>query len=101
MPSPPMESSWTFPPSYDDDYLPPAHSPYWFPRRETMPAVEREQAILDRLRLVCRYAFDHSEFYRRKWSDAGFHPDHLRSLEDFEDRVPVVTKPDLRASQAK
>ena len=38
--------SWSFPPSYDENYLPPADSRYWFPRRETMPAGEREKAIL-------------------------------------------------------
>ena len=97
---PPMEA-WSFPPSYDDAYFPPPDSRYWFPRRETMPAGERDQAILERLKLVCAYAFTHSEFYRRKWSDAGFHPNHLRSLEDFEDRVPVVTKAELRESQTK
>ncbi len=93
--------SWTFPPTYDDTYLPPSGSRHWFPRRETMPSGERERAILERLRLVCRYAYENSEFYRRKWNEAGFHPDHLRSLEDFEDRVPVVNKAELRASQAK
>ncbi len=40
-------------------------------------------------------------FYRRKWEEAGFHPEQLRSLEDFESRVPVVTKQDLRDSQAR
>lgn len=91
--------SWSFPPSYDDDYLPPADSRYWFPRRETMPALEREKAILERLKQVCRYAYDHAPFYRKKWDEAGFHPDHLKSLEDFEDKVPVVRKTDLRLSQ--
>jgi phenylacetate-CoA ligase len=93
--------SWSFPPAYDDSYFPPADSRYWFPRRETMPAGERERAILERLRIVCRYAFDQSPFYHRKWTEAGFHPSHLRSLEDFEDKVPVVTKKELRESQAR
>ena len=91
---------WSFPVAYDEHYLPPADSRYWFPRRETMPPVERERAILQRLRQVCQYAWDHAEFYRRKWDAAGFHPSQLRSLEDFEQRVPVVTKADLRASQS-
>jgi phenylacetate-CoA ligase len=91
--------SWSFPPAYDDSYFPPADSRYWFPRRETMPAGEREKAILERLQLVCRYAYDHSPFYRRHWGEAGFHPDHLRSLEDFEDKVPVISKKDLRQAQ--
>jgi phenylacetate-CoA ligase len=93
--------SWSFPPRYDADYLPPAGSRYWFPRRETMPAADREVAILARLKDVTRHAWAHSPMYRRKWEDAGFHPDQLRSLEDFESRVPVLTKKDLRDAQSR
>jgi phenylacetate-CoA ligase len=91
--------AWSFPASYDPNYLPAPGARYWFPRRETMPSADRERAILARLQEVTRYAWAHSPFYRRKWSDAGFHPDALRSLEDFEAKVPVVTKADLRQAQ--
>ena len=90
---------WSWPPSYDDDGLPPPDQKYWFPRRETMPAAERENAILHRIQQVMAYAYERSPFYRRKWSDAGIHPQSVHSLEDFE-RVPVVTKDELRAAQA-
>lgn len=92
---------WSFPPRFDAGYLPPAGSRYWFPVRETMPAADRERAILERLQQVTRYAYDESPFYRRKWNEAGFHPDHLRSLEDFESKVPVITKKDLREAQSR
>ncbi|WP_454914899.1 phenylacetate--CoA ligase family protein [Xanthobacter sediminis] len=92
--------SWSFPPRYDDAYTPSPDAPYWFPVRETMPPADREAAILARLQEVCAYAYDKAPFYRRKWDAAGFHPSHLRSLEDFEDKVPVITKADLRAAQA-
>jgi phenylacetate-CoA ligase len=95
-----MMEQWSFPTRYDEAYLPPADSRYWFPVRETMPAAERERAILARLQEVCRYAYEHAPFYRRKWDEAGFHPSQLKSLEDFESRVPVVKKVDLRSSQA-
>jgi phenylacetate-CoA ligase len=91
---------WSFPPSYDDSYFPESNSRYWFPKRETMPAGDREKAILERLQQVCAYAYDTSPFYRRKWDEAGFHPSRLKSLEDFEDKVPVISKKDLRESQA-
>jgi phenylacetate-CoA ligase len=94
-----MMESWTFPPAYDNDYIPDSSSRYWFPKRETMSSVERESAILVRLKEVCRYAWEHSRFYRVKWAQAGFHPDHLRCLEDFEERVPILTKAELRESQ--
>jgi len=96
----PMES-WTFPPRFDSDFLPPAGSRYWFPVRETMPAADRDGAILERLQELTRYAWKHAPFYRRIWDAAGFHPDHLRTLEDFEAKVPVITKRDLREAQAR
>lgn len=92
---------WTFPPVYDESYFPPAHSRYWFETRETMPAGDRERAILARLQEMCRYAYAQSPFYRRKWDEAGFHPDHLKSFEDFESKVPVVRKTDLREAQSR
>jgi phenylacetate-CoA ligase len=93
--------SWSFPPSYDDEYLPAAGDRYWFPVRETMPAGRREEAIVERLGAVCAYVYEHAPFYKRKWDEAGFHPTHLKSLEDFESKVPVVQKKDLRESQAR
>jgi phenylacetate-CoA ligase len=92
---------WTFPPRFDASYLPPRDSRYWFPVRETMPAGERERAILGRLREVVRHAWERAPFYRRKWEEAGFHPDQLRSLEDFETKVPVIRKTDLREAQSR
>jgi phenylacetate-CoA ligase len=92
--------SWAWPPRYDDDYLPPSDQAHWFPRRETMPAADRDAAVLARIREVMAYAHAHSPFYRRKWEEAGIHPSHIRSLEDFE-RVPPVTKAELRAAQER
>ena len=91
---------WSYPAAYDETYFPADTSRYWFPTRETMHAGERERAILVRLQDVCRYAYTNSPFYRRIWDAAGFHPDRLHSLEDFENNVPVIYKKDLRASQA-
>jgi phenylacetate-CoA ligase len=91
---------WSYPTAYDESYLPEPGTRYWFPHRETMAPAERDVAILRRLQEVCRYAYAQSPFYRRTWDAAGFHPDQLRSLEDFEDKVPVITKKQLRESQA-
>ena len=91
---------WSFPPRYDPGYMPDTGSRYWFSKRETMDPAERERAILGRLQEITRYAYESAPFYRRKWDEAGFHPSQLRSLEDFESRVPVIDKRDLRAAQA-
>jgi len=93
--------SWSYPPAYDESYFPARDERYWFPRRETLAPAEREHAILERLKQVCAYAYDRAPFYRRKWDEAGFHPSKLSSLEDFETKVPVVQKKDLRDAQAR
>jgi phenylacetate-CoA ligase len=90
--------SWSWPPRYDDRYLPPGGQPYWFPHRETMASGPREAAIVARIRQVMAYAYERSPFYRHKWDDAGIHPANIRSLEDFE-TVPPVTKLEIRAAQ--
>jgi len=92
--------AWTFPPRYDESYVPPPDQKYWFPERETMAPGDRDRAILERLKEVCAYAYEHAPFYRRKWDEAGFHPGQLKSLEDFETRVPIVRKDELRTAQA-
>ena len=93
--------SWSWPPRYDDDYRPDPASRCWFPTRETMPPGDRERAVVERLREVCRYAYERAPFYRARWDQAGFAPDRIRSLEDFEDHCPVVTKSDLRRAQER
>jgi phenylacetate-CoA ligase len=93
--------SWSFPPAYDPHYLPDPAARYWFPQRETMPSAQREKAILARLQEVTRYAYRRGAGYRGTVDQAGFHPDKLKSLEDFEDKVPVITKADLREAQAR
>ena len=66
-----------------------------------MPPEERNDLILERLKEITHYAYHASPFYRGKWDEAGFHPEHLKSLEDFEEKVPVITKGDLRQAQAR
>jgi len=90
---------WSWPPTYDDSYRPQGTDKYWFRERETMPEAQRDGLILARIQDVMAYAWEHAPFYRRKWDEAGIHPSGIRTLEDFE-RVPTVTKQELRASQA-
>ncbi len=54
--------SWSFPPAYDQGFMPDTDSRYWFPERETMDPVEREAAIVGRIGQVMRYAYDHAPF---------------------------------------
>jgi phenylacetate-CoA ligase len=90
---------WSWPAVYDDAYVPPRDQEHWFPVRETMDPAERDAAILVRLREVMRYAYERAPFYRRTWDAAGVEIEEIRSFADFE-RVPVVTKEELRLAQA-
>jgi phenylacetate-CoA ligase len=91
---------WSWPPRYDDSFMPKPDQEHWFPVRETMDPEEREAAILVRLREVMSYAYERSPFYRRKWDDAGVEIPEIRSLADYE-RVLVITKEELRLAQAE
>ena len=50
---------------------------------------------LERLQHTIRHAYEHVPLYRRKFDEAGVHPDHCRSLDDLA-RFPFTTKQDLR-----
>jgi phenylacetate-CoA ligase len=52
---------------------------------------------LERLRWSLRHAWDNVPHYRRRFDEAGVHPDDLRRLEDIR-RFPFTTKDDLRAN---
>lgn len=54
---------WSFPARHDESHLPATDGRYWFPLRETMPAAERERAIVLRLQEVCRYAYKHATIF--------------------------------------
>ena len=64
-----------------------------------MSSDERNAIVLAKIGAVMQYAWERAPFYRARWKAAGFEPGEIRSLDDFE-RVPTITKADLRADQA-
>ncbi|WP_431207217.1 phenylacetate--CoA ligase PaaK [Burkholderia cepacia] len=64
---------------------------------ETASRDELTALQLERLKWSLRHAYDHSPVYRRKFDDAGAHPDDLKTLADLS-RFPFTTKSDLRDS---
>ncbi|MBN3790457.1 phenylacetate--CoA ligase PaaK [Burkholderia sp. Ac-20353] len=64
---------------------------------ETAPRDELIALQLERLKWSLRHAYLHSPVYRRKFDEAGVHPDDLKSLADLS-RFPFTTKNDLRDS---
>ena len=60
-----------WPPVYDSQYLPANDEEYWCPELECAPADVRDVVILQKLKKQVRYAWEHSPFYKKKWSEAG------------------------------
>ena len=73
---------------------------YWDRERETRDPEERDAASLEQLRLQLNRAYERMPFYRRHWEAHDFHPDQVKSFEDFTARCPVITKKMLVEDQA-
>lgn len=71
------------------------------PDRATLDPIEiasRDEIAalqLDRLKWSLRHAFEGSPFYRRRFEEAGVHPDDLKTLSDLS-KFPFTVKTDLR-----
>jgi phenylacetate-CoA ligase len=88
-----IKKQW--PPKYDKEYIPDSDEKYWFRDIETASKEELDELVLYKIKNVLNYAQEHSGFYQRKWAKAGFHPNDVQSLKDFE-QVPVTTKEEIR-----
>ncbi|WP_186147951.1 phenylacetate--CoA ligase PaaK [Burkholderia gladioli] len=62
---------------------------------ETANRDELQALQLERLKWSLGHAYQHSPVYRRKFDEAGVHPDQLTTLADLS-RFPFTTKSDLR-----
>ncbi|SPA27332.1 phenylacetate--CoA ligase PaaK [Cupriavidus taiwanensis] len=62
---------------------------------ETASRAELQALQLERLKWSLGHAYAHSPVYRRKFDQAGVHPDQLQSLADLA-RFPFTSKQDLR-----
>ncbi len=71
------------------------------PGRETLDPIEiasRDEISalqLERLKWSLNHAYDNVAFYKKKFDEAGVHPDDCRTLEDLA-KFPFTTKQDLR-----
>lgn len=62
---------------------------------ESMPENKMKELQLERLKWSVRHAYDNVPFYKKKYDEAGFHPDQFKSLDDMR-RIPFFTKQDMR-----
>jgi phenylacetate-CoA ligase len=74
-------------------------APHWDETWQRMPREQLDAVHLRRIRQLIAYAYERVPFYRRLYDEAGVHPDDIRTLEDFYERVPFVDKPDIMADQ--
>lgn len=75
-------------------------NPYWDERRETRDPKERDAETLVHLQQSLKRAYQ-LPLYQRHWDAHGFHPDQVKSFQDFTERCPVITKKMLIADQAE
>jgi phenylacetate-CoA ligase len=80
----------------DDEYW---ADTYWNRARETRPREEREAEVLELLQRQLHRVYAELPFYRKHYDANGFHPDDVRSLDDFTRKVPIITKSMLRDDQ--
>ncbi|WP_084957913.1 phenylacetate--CoA ligase PaaK [Thermoactinospora rubra] len=64
-------------------------------RAERMSRDELQALQLERLQWTLQHAYDNVPLYRRKFDEAGVHPNDCKSLEDLAN-FPFTTKDDLR-----
>ncbi len=69
-------------------------SEYLHPQYETMSREEIEKLQLQRLKATVAHCMN-SEFYRRRFEEAGLKPEDIQTLDDLR-RIPFTTKQDLR-----
>lgn len=64
-------------------------------RRQWLPKEQIEELQWRRLKKVLKHAYDNTEFYKKKFKDAGLTPDDIKQREDLEN-IPLTTREDLR-----
>ena len=67
----------------------------WNEKAECMEREEKEEMQLALFQQQVKRVYENVPFYKKKFDDAGFHPDDLKTLDDIS-KIPFTTKADLR-----
>lgn len=73
---------------------------YWNPILETLPPEKLQQLQLKKFQDIFKWAYEHSKFYHKLYSDAGIEPGDIKTFNDIR-KVPKVEKAMLRTAQGK
>jgi len=68
-----------------------AYSEFWNPKNETLPREELQALQLLKLQRLCEWAYATTPFHRRKFDEAGFKPEQIKTLDDIR-RIPFLTR---------
>ena len=66
------------------------------PEIETMPRASIEALQEERILELVPYVYERSPLIRKTWEEAKVKPSDINSLADFTERVPFITKDDIR-----
>ena len=67
----------------------------WDEKFECMPVEELQKFQLEKLKETAAWVYERVPFYKKKYDEAGIHPDDIKSLADIS-KLPVTQKNDLR-----
>ncbi|WP_319508204.1 phenylacetate--CoA ligase [uncultured Methanolobus sp.] len=68
---------------------------YWNPLVERMPVDELDKMQEKKLKSLVDYVYQHSDFYKKKFDEAGVKPGDIQSMDDLK-KLPFTYKSDLR-----
>lgn len=68
---------------------------YWNPLMERMPVDELDKMQERKLRNLVDYVYTHSDFYKKRFDEAGVKPEDIQTLDDLK-KLPFTYKSDLR-----
>ncbi|PLS18561.1 hypothetical protein CVD28_05330 [Bacillus sp. M6-12] len=68
---------------------------YWNETAETMPREKLNEIHLNKIKSLLAYAYKNSLYYQKTWKEIGFHPEDVKTLEDFKTKVPITDKSDF------
>ena len=70
---------------------------FFEPEIETMPRSSLVALQEERVLELVPYVYERSPLVRKIWEEARVKPGDINSLADFTERVPFITKDDIRA----
>lgn len=73
---------------------PPDNDRYWSEELETAPREKLKEIQEEKLRVVVKYVYEYSPFYREKFQQAKLLPSDIKSLEDLH-KIPVTTRDEM------